>query len=63
MRKLILSLTLVFGALALAGCSEEVDDDYEEYEYEGNEMIEVDTNDEDERPIIIEREEYEEYDD
>ena len=46
MRKLILSLMLVAGAFALVGCSEDIDDDYEEYEYEGNEKIEIDTDDE-----------------
>lgn len=58
MRKLLLSLTLIFGALALAGCAE---GDYEEYEYDGDERIEIDMDDE--RDDWYDDDDDEEYDD
>jgi hypothetical protein len=60
MKKLVLSLILILGIVALVGCAE--DDDFDSYEYEGDERIEV--QEDDEREVIyVEEDEEEEWDD
>lgn len=51
MRKVIMAGAFAIGfTLTFTACS---NDDYEEYEYEGNEKIEVEDDDREERNVII----------
>jgi uncharacterized lipoprotein YehR (DUF1307 family) len=61
MKKLFALLFTVLLAVSLVGCSDDDSDDFDSYEYKGDEQIEVNNNDD--RNVIIVDDEDDDYED